>query len=671
MEAPFAQLVHAVQRERGISTGFAARAGSGAGQGAGKGAPALLVDTASMFTQAKLNSARATTDNACRACGREPPAPGSGIAVLRNMVDCVSAARDEGPAACVGLFYSVFKGYTTEVKKLLNLCSATGNRDIVWAFAQLKEATGFERALLTGVLNLDNASLEYLPSNVWSDFVVCVHQQRTMAVLLQRMKMSETVLKMITAALTPPPELMKLRARLEATFNVREARGLVSPDRWWAMITQQIDKMEEAMVALGMMSTSASPQAVEAIQLLIGGAVGTASSREAVDRVISMVEETDPDALKTELLRALKTHADSLGPAHEQLSNDLPTIGMYELSFEGKIGDGGSGAAYKATMRGMDVAVKVAKGEAGTDRWRREMNALARLRHVNIVQCFGVVSQPPVQCLVLEHAARGDLRVVLDSADPLPQGFVVRTLKGIGEGMAYLHREGFVHRDLKSSNILLNAEYHPKLTDFGVSSEVSSRKEMTAETGTYRWMAPEVTQHQPYSFSADVYSFAMVMFELLTRNVPFQDRTAILAAVSAIKGERPPVPPGTPAKYFELMHSCWHQDQLMRPDFSRIIDVVRVMESNLGPQDCAFFDTHGGHPVYSNAENKRTCSAEPPAPLVEMLGDPFEPKAPSIKALRDLRSELFEEEFGCGNFDVVSMIDDAVPSTSDGSIIAI
>ncbi|XP_066168456.1 serine/threonine-protein kinase STY46-like [Oryza sativa Japonica Group] len=115
-------------------------------------------------------------------------------------------------------------------------------------------------------------------------------------------------------------------------------------------------------------------------------------------------------------------------------------------------------------------------------------------------------------------------------------------------GMCYLHQMGIIHRDLKSANLLMDKDHVVKVADFGVAHFQDQGGNMTAETGTYRWMAPEiqlccwskVINHQPYDNKADVFSFAIVLWELITSKIPYNTMTPLQAAV--YKGLRPGLP---------------------------------------------------------------------------------------------------------------------------------
>lgn len=98
------------------------------------------------------------------------------------------------------------------------------------------------------------------------------------------------------------------------------------------------------------------------------------------------------------------------------------------------------------------------------------------------------------------------------------------------QGMNYLHLCSIMHRDLKSGNVLLDSHGTVKISDFGLSCVLEighSSSDLTAETGTYRWMAPEVIRHEPYSTKADVYSFGVVLWEMITKDQPFRGMTPI------------------------------------------------------------------------------------------------------------------------------------------------
>ncbi|XP_010451039.1 PREDICTED: serine/threonine-protein kinase STY17-like [Camelina sativa] len=118
---------------------------------------------------------------------------------------------------------------------------------------------------------------------------------------------------------------------------------------------------------------------------------------------------------------------------------------------------------------------------------------------------------------------------------------------------------------------------------------------MTAETGTYRWMAPEVIEHKPYDHRADVFSYAIVLWELLTGELPYAYLTPLQAAVGVVqKGLRPKIPKQTHPKLTELLEKCWQQDPAQRPDFAEIIEMLNILVHEVG-EDERQKDKHGGY----------------------------------------------------------------------------
>ena len=188
----------------------------------------------------------------------------------------------------------------------------------------------------------------------------------------------------------------------------------------------------------------------------------------------------------------------------EKAELGIARVSLDELVFLRRIGGGGAGMAYAASWAGKTVAVKVAHA-TDLDSWRREVAALAKLRHPNIVSCLGVLAEPPTYGLVLEFCAGSDLSAAVRS--PTPRGFALHAARSVAAGMAYLHGQRVMHRDLKGGNVLLGEGGAIKLTDFGLAAPAPDDTVvggmLTAETGTYRYMAPEVIRHERYSKSAE------------------------------------------------------------------------------------------------------------------------------------------------------------------------
>ncbi|RZS23926.1 hypothetical protein BHM03_00056934 [Ensete ventricosum] len=165
----------------------------------------------------------------------------------------------------------------------------------------------------------------------------------------------------------------------------------------------------------------------------------------------------------------------------------------------------------------------------------------------------------------------------------------------VSRGMNYLHQNNIVHRDLKTANLLMDENEQVisthlyinvvKVADFGVARVKAESGVMTAETGTYRWMAPEVIEHKPYDHKADVFSFGIVLWELLTAKLPYENFTPLQAAVGVVqKGLRPTIPKNAHPKLAELMENCWQQNPTDRPDFSEILHILQLIAKEVGEE---------------------------------------------------------------------------------------
>ena len=204
---------------------------------------------------------------------------------------------------------------------------------------------------------------------------------------------------------------------------------------------------------------------------------------------------------------------------------------------------------------------------------------LRKVRHKHIVQLIGASTSPPKLCIVTEFMRRGSLLDYLHRHHPLRQAVQIKLALDVARGMDYLHRCNIIHRDLKAANLLMNEHDDCKVADFGVARVVDSAAVMTAETGTYRWMAPEVVSHQRYDGKCDVFSFGVLLWEIVTGGaVPYAGFTPLQAAVGVVqKGLRPTVPEGTHPGLARLMARCWDPNPAVRPDFGAIIAALEAL----------------------------------------------------------------------------------------------
>ncbi|XP_062115265.1 serine/threonine-protein kinase STY13-like [Humulus lupulus] len=263
------------------------------------------------------------------------------------------------------------------------------------------------------------------------------------------------------------------------------------------------------------------------------------------------------------------------------------TIDLRKLNMGEAFAQGAFGKLYRGTYKGEDVAIKILerpendpeKAQLMEQQFQQEVKMLATLKHPNIVRFIGACRKPMVWCIVTEYAKGGSVRQFLmkRQSRSVPLKLAVKQALDVARGMAYVHELGLIHRDLKSDNLLIFSDKSIKIADFGVARIEVQTEGMTPETGTYRWMAPEMIQHRPYTQKVDVYSFGIVLWELITGMLPFQNMTAVQAAFAVVnKGVRPIVPIDCLPVLGEIMTRCWDANPDVRPPFT---DVVKMLEN--------------------------------------------------------------------------------------------
>ncbi|OIW21020.1 hypothetical protein TanjilG_27383 [Lupinus angustifolius] len=270
-----------------------------------------------------------------------------------------------------------------------------------------------------------------------------------------------------------------------------------------------------------------------------------------------------------------------------------------DFSNSARIGKGSFGEILKAHWRGTPVAVKRILPSLSEDRlviqdFRHEVNLLVKLRHPNIVQFLGAVTDRKPLMLITEYLRGGDLHQYLKEKGSLNTAAAINFSMDIARGMAYLHNEPnvIIHRDLKPRNVLLvnTSANHLKVGDFGLSKLIKVQSshdvyKMTGETGSYRYMAPEVFKHRRYDKKVDVFSFAMILYEMLEGEPPFANYEPLDGAKRAAEGHRPTIrAKGYTPELIELTEQCWAADMNERPSFIDILKRLEKIKENL-PSD--------------------------------------------------------------------------------------
>jgi Tol biopolymer transport system component len=272
-------------------------------------------------------------------------------------------------------------------------------------------------------------------------------------------------------------------------------------------------------------------------------------------------------------------------------------VGHYDVL--NAIGAGGMGEVWKArdTILDRDVALKALPGILAADptrlqRLEREAKLLAVLNHPNIAAIYGLETWGRTRVLVLELVDGPTLEVRI-ARGPLPVDEAVSMALQIAEAIEAAHGKGIVHRDLKPANIKITPEGRIKVLDFGIAKAVEPESDghdaATTLTvpgiaiGTPAYMAPEQARGEPADGQADIWSFGVVLYEMLTGRSPFRGKTTAdtIALVLAAEPDLAALPPATPARVRRLLQRCLQKARRQRSQ--HIGDVRLELEEALSP----------------------------------------------------------------------------------------
>ncbi len=240
------------------------------------------------------------------------------------------------------------------------------------------------------------------------------------------------------------------------------------------------------------------------------------------------------------------------------------TVGKYRIV--SRLGRGGMGTVYKAVDESLDreVAIKVLNPDLGDPeilrRFRAEAMTLARLNHPNIATLYEFAQHEDDLLMVMEFVRGETFDRVSDRFGPLPFDRAATLCSQVLDALGHAHRANIVHRDLKPANLMVTDSGLVKVMDFGIA-RVAGTEHLTTDgymMGTPAYMAPEQVMGNEVDGRADLYSMGVVLYRLLTANLPFKAETAIAMAQKQIKD------PPTPLRQFRAELPSWCQDILDR-----------------------------------------------------------------------------------------------------------
>ncbi|MFN7210643.1 MAG: serine/threonine-protein kinase, partial [Aggregatilineales bacterium] len=229
------------------------------------------------------------------------------------------------------------------------------------------------------------------------------------------------------------------------------------------------------------------------------------------------------------------------------------TLGKYQILE--RLGRGGMATVYRAYQLGMDriVAVKVLHPQYTDDpsfveRFKREARSVGALRHPNIVQVIDFDVQDGEYYMVMEYIETESLKDHLQKRGALPVGEALSIARKLADALAYAHMHGMLHRDVKPANVLMGKNDEPILTDFGIAKLIDSTglTASGAAVGTPAYMSPEAGRGDPVDERTDVYSLGVMLYEMLSGQLPFDADTPYAVILKHINEPPPPLRPRAP-----------------------------------------------------------------------------------------------------------------------------
>jgi len=272
--------------------------------------------------------------------------------------------------------------------------------------------------------------------------------------------------------------------------------------------------------------------------------------------------------------------------------SDDENFGMFvipysDLAIGKKLGAGSFGEVYKGEYKKSKVAVKkvLDKGIIDDEKKMAEFTEEAKLMkailpHPNVVLFRGLTLPPDPLCIILAYCKHGSLHNFLKSDADIPEEQKLRWAKQIARGMVHIHtgRKGheIIHRDLAARNILIGEGMIAAVSDFGMARlrESTDDASITRQNvGPVKWMAPEAIKSRAYSRKSDVYSYGVVLYEIVTRDEPWKGVQLAMVTYNVVSGKRLTIPKDCPPILAQIMEMCFREDPNDRPDFDQIVKI--------------------------------------------------------------------------------------------------
>ena len=262
------------------------------------------------------------------------------------------------------------------------------------------------------------------------------------------------------------------------------------------------------------------------------------------------------------------------------------------------VGSGGMSTVYCAfdTLLERNVALKILHDQYGADeeyveRFRREARSVAQLSHPNIVTVIDRGEEEGKQFIVFELIEGDNVKELVERVGPLPVRRALELGLEVARALAFAHGQGIVHRDVKPQNVLLNDEGHAKVTDFGIAHSLNTLSNTQTGTvlGTSHYIAPEQARGEHVDAQTDIYSFGVVLYELLTGELPYPGDNFLTVAMKHVNEPVPSVfdrRPDTPLRLASLIERCMAKNPADRPpSMHDVVDELEACRAELDGKD--------------------------------------------------------------------------------------
>eukprot|EP00731_Ephydatia_muelleri_P003645 Em0001g3645a len=251
--------------------------------------------------------------------------------------------------------------------------------------------------------------------------------------------------------------------------------------------------------------------------------------------------------------------------------------GDIDLNEKDVIGEGGQGCVYKAFWKVKQKPVAVKKIGVLSNAAKREIETLRSVRHKNIVTFYGVYEISSQRfCMVLELADTS-LDQHLKKSTPSSETSL-NWAQQVGQGMHYLHfdvPEAIIHGDLKSPNVLVYSDSVLKIGDFG-SSKFKFGQQSSVTRMTIEWTAPELFDDGKHSMESDIYAFGILLWEIVTHEVPYKGLSGAQIMSRVNKNQRPTIPSFCHERLRRIIQECWDSEPKNRPSFKTILQLLEA-----------------------------------------------------------------------------------------------